>query len=102
MVMKPNPAWGRNRTAAEATVEALRQLGRLEDVDSARVMALLALADAVDQAPDNASLWREYRSAEVAVRELSVGGEDEFAALLDSLSAEVGDTPKGGSKKSRG
>jgi hypothetical protein len=47
-------------------------------------------------------LWREYRSAEVAVRELSVGGEDEFAALLDSLSAEVGDTPKGGSKKSRG
>lgn len=99
---KPNPGWGRNRTAAEMTVHALRELGRLDTVDEARVVTLVALADAVDADPANASLWREYRAAESALRELSAGDVDEFAALLDSLSAEVGDSAPRGKKNARG
>lgn len=98
---KANPAWGRNRTAAEMTVHALRELGRLDRVDEARVVTLVALADAVDADPANASLWREYRAAEGAVRELSAEDSDEFAALLDSLSAEVGDSAPPGKKNPR-
>lgn len=88
------PVYGRNRGAVEEMVDALRTTGRLEAVDAARVTAAQALADAVDTEPTNASLWREYRAALETLRQANDGGTDEFAALLDSLSAEVGDAPK--------
>ena len=88
------PTYGRNRSAVEDMVDALRATGRLEAIDSARVTAAQALADAVDTEPTNASLWREYRAALETLRQANDGGTDEFAALLESLSAEVGDTPK--------
>ena len=88
----PKPVYGRNRTAVETTVEALRATGRLEAVDEARVIAACALADAVDADPTNASLWREYRAAVETLRLATDGGTDEFAALMAGLSAEVGDS----------
>lgn len=90
------PAHGRNRTAIETTIEALRQVGRLEPVDAARVALAQALADAVDADPSNASLWREYRAAESALREVDDSNQDDFALLLDALSAEVGDNQNSG------
>ena len=86
-----SPTYGRNRTAMETMVQALRDAGRLEPVDEARVTAALALADAVDADPTNASLWREYRAAVETLRQASDGGTDDFAALMAGLSAEVGD-----------
>ena len=86
------PVYGRNRTAIETTVQALRDSGRLDPVDEARVTAAFALADAVDSDPTNASLWREYRAAVEILRLASDGGTDDFAALMAGLSAEVGDS----------
>jgi hypothetical protein len=98
---------GRNRQAAEAVIEALRLAGRLEPVDSVRVATLQTLADAVDADPVNASLWREYRAAEAALREVRDDGNDELAQILNRLSSPVVDsadagTPKSGSKGRRG
>lgn len=95
-------AWGRNRTAVELTIAALQKLGRLTDVDEARVAIVRALADAVDVEPINASLWREFRAAELHLRETTDSDDDDFTALLASLSSEVGDPPKAGTRKSRG
>lgn len=101
-VRKPAaPTYGRNRTAVEATVKALRDNGRLEQVDEARVIAACALADAVDADPTNASLWREYRAAVETLRQASDGGTDDFAALMAGLSAEVGDTKNSRTRQSR-
>lgn len=93
---------GRNRTAVELTIRALSALGRLSDVDEARVAIVRALADAVDVEPLNASLWREFRAAESDLRELTNNDDDDFTALLQSLSSEVGDTKKAGARKPRG
>ena len=99
-----NPAHGTNRRAAEATIDALRAAGRLETIDSARVTMLQTLADAVDKDAANASLWREYRAAETALREVSDDDTDDFASLLSQLSAKVVDTsgPKPSNARSGG
>jgi len=90
----PVPAYGRNRAAVELMLEALRDSGKLENVDAARATAAQALADAVDSDPSNASLWREYRASLEMLRLLSDGSVDEFAKLLESLSSEMGDPAK--------
>ena len=82
-----DPAWGTNRIAAEATVSALRQSARLDNTDTARITTFLALADAVDEHSDNASLWREYRAAELALREVKDDQADAFAQLVAGLSS---------------
>jgi hypothetical protein len=92
MSKEKTTVFGRNRTAAEATIRALVSAGRLDEIDAVRVAAVRALADAVDSDPTNASLWREYRAAEEALREDNDSSTDEFTQLLAALSAEVGDT----------
>jgi hypothetical protein len=87
-----NPRYGRIRAATETAIEALEVLGRLNDIDAARVAALRALADAVDSDPTNASLWREYRATEQLLREKNDPSSDDFTQLLAALSAEMGDT----------
>jgi hypothetical protein len=84
------PVYGRNRTAIEQTINALDVAGRLELVDNAQLAICRSLADAVDSDPTNASLWREYRAAELALRTANAQDTDEFTTLLASLSAEVG------------
>ena len=80
---------GPNRLATDQVIDALSDLGRLETVDAALMAAARSLADAVDSAPDNASLWREYRAALAELR--AVGGEvdDELFSTLASLRTEV-------------
>lgn len=90
MATQKKPPHGRNRTAVEQTIEALRSTGRLELVNNALVAICQSLADAVDEDPQNASLWREYRAAEAALRATDDQNDDEFSTLLASLSAEVG------------
>jgi hypothetical protein len=51
------------REALEAVVTVLTGLGRIEQIDAARVEVARGLADAVDNDPQAAALWREYRSA---------------------------------------
>jgi hypothetical protein len=89
----PKPAYGRNRSAVEEMLTAMRQSGLLENIDAARVAMLQALADAVDMEPTNASLWREYRAAESSIRENTAHDQDDFQELLAALSSEVCDSP---------
>jgi hypothetical protein len=91
---KTQPPQGRNRKAIEETIKALHDVGRLERVNTALIAICQSLADAVDLDPDNASLWREYRAAESALRATDDQTQDEFTSLLASLSAEVGTTSK--------
>lgn len=95
------PAHGRNRQAVEDMVAALRAKGQMDAVDSARLVAAQALADAVDSEPTNASLWREYRAALETLRQAGDNGTDEFAALLAGLSAEVGDSARSRAEDAR-
>ena len=85
---------GRNRTAVDLTIDALRHLGRLDQIDESLVAAAESLADAVDADPGHASLWREYRAALMELR--SVGNvdsqdDDEFYELLNFITSEMGD-----------
>ena len=83
-----------NLDAARKTVQAMRDLGRLEPIDEARVQAFLALAHAVDECEaeqrPNPNLWREYRSAEAQLRKESEHHVDDFDKLLQALDSEVG------------
>lgn len=81
-----------NRQALEKTLKTMKDLGHIENIDSARIAALRNLADAVDSDPTNASLWREYRIAESTFRENTAHDQDDFQDLLAALSAEVRDT----------
>lgn len=75
----------------EQTLKALRGMGRLEKVDAAAVQALRSMARALDDNPQNAALWRQYREA---LRELTAdddnGSVDE---ALAGLFTEVRDAP---------
>ena len=73
----------RNSKAAATMITALRGLGRIEPVDEALVESVVTLAESVDSAPDNASLWREYRSALADLR--SVGGTNENGNEIEKL-----------------
>ena len=83
---------GPNRAAAERTINAMATAGLTEEVDAARIETLRTLSTVLDEQPDNASLWREYRAAEQALRSTTRDEPDDFASLLADLSSEMGDT----------
>lgn len=73
----------------------MADLGRLNPVDAAVIAAARALADAIDAAPDHASLWLQYQRALETLRSLGAQEqESEFDRLLDQLRAPVVDTEK--------
>lgn len=86
---------GANRKALERTISILRGLGRIEDIDAARVQALRSLADELDRDSSNAQMWRTYREA---IEDLM--GPDDDGSDIDSLIAQinsrapVGDPPQ--------
>lgn len=81
----------KNTTAARRTIASLRDTGRLELADEALVQLVLSLAAAVDNNPDSAPLWREYRAAVQTLRSASECDPDTFGDLIAGLFAEVGD-----------
>ena len=90
-----------NLDAMKLTIEQLRQAGRLDKIDEARVRIALGLAAAVDSMPDNPTLWREYRNAEKALRNESEAHGDPFDELIRTLTAEVGNETKPKAKNAR-
>jgi hypothetical protein len=80
-----------NAEALEKTLAQLRSMGRLEEIDAARVRMLQTMAATLDGEPWRAPLWKEYRSA---LKELIA--DDSSSAVNDALAAmfgEVRDTP---------
>ena len=72
-------------------LEALRDAGRLERVDAARIQIALRLARAVDENPENVGLWQQYRAAEQILREVTDDNGDGLADLFRAFDAEVRD-----------
>jgi hypothetical protein len=101
-----SPKAGPNRLAADALVEHLRSMRHLEEIDGAQVQAMVMLAESVDADPTNASLWGQYRAAELQLRGVTERGkESAFDALLQDLAAgdpAVSDTKVAKSADARG
>lgn len=85
-------AVGPNVTAVEVTLAELRRMGRLEEVDAARVQAIRSIASALDQHPFNSQMWREYREALEGLT-ADDGDDGSIDDLIDELSAPVRDSP---------
>lgn len=81
-----------NAAAAEATIAHLDEMGRFEAVDAALREAVLSLARAVDQQPQNAPLWRQYRDA---LADLLRVDDDIDDGLAEALAALRSSTPVG-------
>lgn len=80
-----------NAEAIEVTLGVLAGLGRIEDVDAARVQALRSMAAALDAKPFNSQMWREYREA---LGGLTADADDgSLDALFAELSSPVRDSP---------
>jgi hypothetical protein len=77
----------KNFDAAQLTVDQLREGGRVEPVDEARIIGFLAMAAELDVDPGNASLWKAYWQVEALLREDKVDD-----SKLDDLIAEFGDS----------
>ena len=81
-----------NGDAFESTLTVLEELGRIERVDVAQVEAVRSLASAVDEHPEVASLWRQYREA---LAELVRTDDDADGSLEAALEALRSATPVG-------
>lgn len=94
----PPPRRYRNQRATEATITSLRRLGRIEPVDEANIALARTIATALDQlAPDDPSIGTLARTQLQALRMLRGTQDDSataLAALLASVSAEMGDAPE--------
>jgi hypothetical protein len=78
-----------NFEAMQKTIAALRTAGRLELVDSALVETARHLARMVDEHPENASLWKEYRAAETTLRSGTQNENDGLAELSQQFDAAL-------------
>ena len=77
-----------NRDAVAETIKALEIEGRLTSADAAIVQMVEGLADAVDNDPGNASLWREFRAGLETLRQIGLEGEqdeDEISVIIAAL-----------------
>jgi hypothetical protein len=85
----PRRKAGSNNVGLERTIRAMAD--RLGEADEALVALARGLAAAVDAAPDNAALWREYRAAVTALSEVGADGDidDDTQAFLLTLRTPV-------------
>lgn len=81
----PSDGSGENARAAEATLAELDRMGRLEDVDAARVQAIKSMARALDDNPFNSQMWREYREALEALSRDDSDNDGALEAILEEL-----------------
>ena len=83
-----------NAEAMERTLEVLEGLGRLEDIDTARVQALRSMAVQLDSKPGNSQMWKVYWESLSALLEADDDADDGLAAALAQIAsaAEMGDS----------
>lgn len=85
----PRRKAGSNADGLERTIKAMA--GRLGETNEALVALARGLAAAVDSAPENAALWREYRAAVTALSEVGTDSDidDDTQAFLLALRTPV-------------
>lgn len=76
---------GNNLSELGKTIAQLRDLGRVERIDSARLQAVRSMARALDENPQNAALWRQYREA---LKELTA--DDSSDSIDDAIEELLG------------
>ena len=83
---------GSNREALEETIGAMRDAGRLEKVDNAKLAVLRAMATQLDTDTTNSQMFRVYWEALEALTDDADddGGVD---GLLEQLFSDTRDTP---------
>jgi len=79
-------------------IAALSRLGRIEEIDAARVQALRSLADALDLDSANARMWQVYWDA---IEDVMGAGEHVDSGLEEVLAQIRGAGPLGDSPKAR-
>lgn len=93
--MKPCPECGHGPGAQEAAARAMvAEIERTQGLTTERrsqAAMVIGLAEAVDANTDRGALWREFRIAEAAFRNVRPDSGDEFDRLAAALSADVGD-----------
>lgn len=90
----PRRKAGSNSVGLERTIKAMAT--RLDESSEALLALARGLAAAVDAAPDNAALWREYRAAVTALGEVGIDSDvddDTQAFLLALRSPRNGQVP---------
>lgn len=95
------PHRGPCRLAAEAHVELLGSLGRLENIDRALCDVLVLLGEAIDADPTSPSLWGQFRAALADLTMVGVKPDDSLEKLIARLSSDVHDAPQPKSKDTR-
>lgn len=85
----PRRKAGSNIDGLERTIKAMAE--RLDESDEALMALARGLAAAVDAAPENAALWREYRAAVAALTEAGAAGDvdDDTQAFILSIRKPV-------------
>lgn len=81
-----------NLEAIEEMLGHLKTLGRLEDVDVARVEALRSMAEELDRKPSNAMLWKTYCQAVERLISTERNSDDSLHRAWVDLNARMGDT----------
>lgn len=71
-----------NASEFAKTLAQLEEMGRVEKVDSAQVQAVRTMAKALDENPQNAALWKQYREA---LKELTA--DDSSQSVGEALEA---------------
>ena len=77
-----------NREAVDQTIGAMESDGKLKPEHAALVTMVQGLASSVDEEPQNASLWREFRAALETLRQIGLEDEqdeDEISAIIAAL-----------------
>ena len=95
-----------NRQAVDQTIGAMESDGKLRPEHAALVTMVQGLASSVDEEPQNASLWREFRAALETLRQIGLEDEsdqDEISLIIAALrgSASVRDEEDGKPAQSR-
>ena len=95
-----------NREAVDQTIGAMESDGKLKPEHAALVTMVQGLASSVDEEPQNASLWREFRAALETLRQIGLEDEqdeDEISLIIAALrgSASVHNAEDAGPVKSR-
>lgn len=81
-----------NREAVDQTVGALQSDGRLKPEHAALVTMVQGLASSVDEEPQNASLWREFRAALETLRQIGLEDENDQDEISLIIAAIRGDS----------
>jgi hypothetical protein len=98
-----------NREAVDLTIKNLEDDGKLLPEHAAVVTMVQGLASSVDEEPQNASLWREFRAALETLRRIGLEGQDDqdeisliIAALRGPASIRNAEEPKPVKSRPRG